>query len=258
MFQEVFLALSCLFGAHATATWATVWPLLRFSPFHPVLLIFFWSFGLFQAVAVCAALRGTGHRYIHVFYALSFSSFLIGPLALNLFLIATGAKEKTVLHGFDPSQRAICPGGNMGLRLRMTYKVGMPLLSFWSFLGFAMGNAEDWCIELYVELHRSRFNFGLKMALLQTNVSEPRIHVTPGAFRTFCSWSSGTPRLVKTALRDASCWEHGESPASSEIPQDAHLVAWEPYFPSYNMISRLEWNVPNYYTHTDSMLNISL
>ena len=44
--------------------WATMWPLLHFSPFHLVLSIFFWSFGLFQAVAVCAALRGTGHRYM--------------------------------------------------------------------------------------------------------------------------------------------------------------------------------------------------
>ena len=87
---------------------------------------------IFRSVSSGLCLRSfTRHRVqIHVFYALSCSSFLIGPLALNLFLIGTGAKKKTVLHGFDLSQRAICPGGNMGLRLRMTYKVGMPLLSF--------------------------------------------------------------------------------------------------------------------------------
>ena len=113
---------------------------------------------------------------------------------------------------------------------------------------FAIGNAQDAMKYIICWTSSKRFDFGLKMALLQKNVSEPRIHVTPGAFRTFCSWSSGTPRLVKTALRDASCWEHGESSASSEIPQDAHVVAWEAYsnFLSYDMIARmgqLECNV---------------
>ena len=57
------------------------------------------------------------------------------------------------------------------------------------------------------------------------NVSEPRIHFTPSGFRTFHRSSSGTPRLVKTVRRVSSCWEHGESSASSKIPQDAHVVA---------------------------------
>ena len=70
-----------------------------------------------------------------------------------------------------------------------------------------------------VEKSSMPFDVGLKMALLQTHVSEPRLHFTPRKDRTFRSSSSGTPRLWSTALRDASC-THGGSPSSSEIPQD--------------------------------------
>lgn len=72
------------------------------------------------------------------------------------------------------------------------------------------------------------FDVGLKMAVLQTTASEPRIQntPTPSALRTFCSWSLGNPRLWSTALRDASC-AHGGSPSSSEIPQDMQCASVE-------------------------------
>ena len=104
----------------------------------------------------------------------------------------------------------------------------MPLLPFWSSLilfRFCHGKCRRWIEIEYVELHRWRLMLVWKWHFCKRNVSEPSIHFTPSGFRTFHRSSSGTPRLVKTVLRDASCWEHGESSASSKNPQDAHVVA---------------------------------